>query len=219
MPLEIQVKLLRVLQTRTITRVGGHDPIPCNVRIIAATNRNLETEVANENFRLDLYYRLNVLQLTVPPLKKREGDIPLLTKTLVEVASNRTNRYSPTISFETMKILESYSWPGNIRELENVIERAILIAHEVIEPDHLPKYILHHPVQISDEALPVQHYSLNLTNSNVNSVREMERELIIITLQKVNGNKSLAARILGISRSNLYEKIAKYKIELVNDFI
>jgi sigma-54 dependent transcriptional regulator, acetoin dehydrogenase operon transcriptional activator AcoR len=219
LPLEIQVKLLRVLQTRTITRVGGHDPIPCNVRIIAATNRNLETEVANENFRLDLYYRLNVLQLTVPPLKKREGDIPLLTKTLVEVAANRTNRYSPTISFETMKILESYSWPGNIRELENVIERAILIAHEVIEPDHLPKYILHHPVQISDEALPVQHYSLNLTNSNVNSVREMERELIIITLQKVNGNKSLAARILGISRSNLYEKIAKYKIELVNDFI
>jgi sigma-54 dependent transcriptional regulator, acetoin dehydrogenase operon transcriptional activator AcoR len=219
MPLDIQVKLLRVLQTRMITRVGGHDPIPCNVRIIAATNRNLETEVANENFRLDLYYRLNVLQLTVPPLKKREGDIPLLTKTLVEVAANRTNRYSPTISIETMKILESYTWPGNIRELENVIERAILIAHEVIEPDHLPKYILHHPVQIREEALLVQQDSLNLTTSNVNSVREMERELIITTLQKVNGNKSLAARILGISRSNLYEKIAKYKIELVNDFI
>jgi sigma-54 dependent transcriptional regulator, acetoin dehydrogenase operon transcriptional activator AcoR len=219
MPLEIQVKLLRVLQTRTITRVGGHDPIPCNVRIIAATNRNLEIEVENENFRLDLYYRLNVLQLTVPPLKKREGDIPLLTKTLVEVAAYRTNRYSPTISLETMKILEGYSWPGNIRELENVIERAILIAHEVIDPVHLPKYIHHHPAQISEEALPVQHYSLNLTNNNANSVREMERELIITTLQRVKGNKSLAARILGISRSNLYEKIAKYNIETVNDFI
>jgi sigma-54 dependent transcriptional regulator, acetoin dehydrogenase operon transcriptional activator AcoR len=219
MPLEIQVKLLRVLQTRTITRVGGHDPIPCNVRIIAATNRKLEKEVENENFRLDLYYRLNVLQLTVPPLKKREGDIPLLTKTLVEVAANRTNRYSPTISLETMNILERYSWPGNIRELENVIERAILISHDVIDPVHLPKYILHHPAQISEEAMPVQHFSLNLKNSNVNTVREMERELIITTLQKVNGNKSLAARILGISRSNLYEKIAKYKIELVNDFI
>jgi DNA-binding NtrC family response regulator len=89
----------------------------------------------------------------------------------------------------------------------------------VIDPVHLPKYILHHPAQISEEAMPVQHFSLNLKNSNVNTVREMERELIITTLQKVNGNKSLAARILGISRSNLYEKIAKYKIELVNDFI
>jgi sigma-54 dependent transcriptional regulator, acetoin dehydrogenase operon transcriptional activator AcoR len=219
MPLEIQVKLLRVLQTRTITRVGGHDPIPCNVRIIAATNRNLETEVENENFRLDLYYRLNVLQLTVPPLKKREGDIPLLTKTLVEVAANRTNTYSPTISLKTMKVLERYSWPGNIRELENVIERAILIAHEVIEPEHLPKYILHPPTQLNEEAMPMEQDSLSITNSNVNSVREMERELIITALQKVNGNKSLAARILGISRSNLYEKIAKYKIKPVNELI
>lgn len=218
MPLEIQVKLLRVLQTRTITRVGGHEPIPCNVRIIAATNRNLETEVENENFRLDLYYRLNVLQLTVPPLKKREGDIPLLTKTLVEVAANRTNRYSPAISLETMNILERYSWPGNIRELENVIERAILIAHDVIEPEHLPKYIVH-PVQISEERKPANNFSINFTNKNVKSVSEMERELISNTLQKVNGNKSLAARILGISRSNLYEKIAKYKIEPVNEFI
>lgn len=218
MPLEIQVKLLRVLQNRTITRVGGHDPIPCNVRIIAATNRNLETEVENENFRLDLFYRLNVLQLTVPPLKKREGDIPLLTKTLVEVAANRTNRYSPTISLETMTILERYSWPGNIRELENVIERAILIAHDVIEPEHLPKYIVHSP-QINKERIPVQKFPINLTNENVKSVSEMERELISNTLKKVNGNKSLAARILGISRSNLYEKIAKYKIEQVNEFI
>lgn len=218
MPLEIQVKLLRVLQTRTITRVGGHDPIPCNVRIIAATNRTLETEVENENFRLDLYYRLNVLQLTVPPLKKREGDIPLLTKTLVEVAANRTKRYSPAISLETMNILERYSWPGNIRELENVIERAILIAHDVIEPEHLPKYIVH-PAQISEERMPVKNSSINFTNKNVKSVSEMERELISNTLQKVNGNKSLAARILGISRSNLYEKIAKYKIEPVNEFI
>jgi sigma-54 dependent transcriptional regulator, acetoin dehydrogenase operon transcriptional activator AcoR len=218
MPLEIQVKLLRVLQTRTITRVGGHEPIPCNVRIIAATNRNLEAEVENENFRLDLYYRLNVLQLTVPPLKGREGDIPLLTKTLVEVAANRTNRYSPTISLETMNILERYSWPGNIRELENVIERAILIAHEVIEPEHLPQYILY-PAQIREDKMSVSHFSTNPPDKNVKSVREMERELIITTLQKVNGNKSLAARKLGISRSNLYEKIEKYKIESVNEFI
>jgi sigma-54 dependent transcriptional regulator, acetoin dehydrogenase operon transcriptional activator AcoR len=214
MPLEIQVKLLRVLQNRTITRVGGHDPIPCNVRIIAATNRNLESEVENQNFRLDLYYRLNVLQLTVPPLKERDGDIPLLTKTLVEVAANRTNRYSPTISLETMKILERYSWPGNIRELENVIERAILIAHDVIEPDQLPKYILN-AAQLSEKRMPVP---INLTNENVISVREMEKELIINTLQKMNGNKSLAARKLGISRSNLYEKIAKFQIEPVNEF-
>jgi sigma-54 dependent transcriptional regulator, acetoin dehydrogenase operon transcriptional activator AcoR len=215
MPLEIQVKLLRVLQTRTITRVGGHDPIPCNVRIIAATNRNLEAEVENENFRLDLFYRLNVLQLPVPPLKAREGDIPFLTKTLVEVAANRTNRDSPIISPETMKILESYSWPGNIRELENVIERAILIAHDVIQPEHLPKFILQ-AANIGEKRIAGPPH---VTNINAASVREMEKEVIINTLQHVNGNKSLAARKLGISRSNLYEKIAKYKIELVKEFI
>jgi sigma-54 dependent transcriptional regulator, acetoin dehydrogenase operon transcriptional activator AcoR len=215
MPLEIQVKLLRVLQNRTITRVGGHAPIPCNVRIIAATNRNLEAEVENENFRLDLYYRLNVLQLTVPPLKEREGDIPLLTKTLVEVAANRTNRYSPTISMETMNMLERYSWPGNIRELENIIERAILIAHDVIEPEHLPKYILNAAL-LSVKRKSEQPLSINLSANNVNSFRAMEKELIINTLKNVNGNKSLAARKLGISRSNLYEKIAKYHIETVN---
>jgi sigma-54 dependent transcriptional regulator, acetoin dehydrogenase operon transcriptional activator AcoR len=214
MPLEIQVKLLRVLQSRTITRVGGHDPIPSNVRIIAATNRNLEEEVENDNFRLDLYYRLNVLQLTVPPLKEREGDIPLLAKTLVEVAANRTNRHSPKISMETMNILESYSWPGNIRELENIIERAILIAHDVVEPEHLPKNILNSAL-FSVKRKPEQQLSINLTNNNVDSFRAMDKELIINTLQKVNWNKSLAARKLGISRSNLYEKIEKYKIEQV----
>ncbi|MDQ0972287.1 transcriptional regulator with PAS, ATPase and Fis domain [Neobacillus niacini] len=211
MPLEIQVKLLRVLQTRTITRVGGHDPTPCNVRIIAATNRNLEEEVAYENFRLDLYYRLNVLQLTIPPIREREGDIPLLAKTLVEVAANRSNRHSPTISLETMEILENYSWPGNIRELENVIERAILIAHDVMEPEHLPNYLLTALVN-SDKRKPAQSINLN----NANSIREKEKELIRNTLDHVYWNKSLAARKLGISRSNLYEKIAKYNIEQVN---
>ncbi|WHY69062.1 sigma 54-interacting transcriptional regulator [Neobacillus sp. SuZ13] len=217
MPLEIQVKLLRVLQSRTITRVGGHDPIPSNVRIIAATNRNLEEEVENDNFRLDLYYRLNVLQLTVPSLRERDGDIPLLAKTLVEVAANRTNRYSPKISVDTMKILESYPWPGNIRELENVIERAILIAHDVIEPEHLPKNILH-AAQLDEQRKHEKHLTLNLTDKNVNSFRGMEKELIMNTLRNVNWNKSQAARKLGISRSNLYEKIAKYHIEPVNEF-
>ncbi|WP_419888220.1 sigma-54 interaction domain-containing protein [Neobacillus niacini] len=211
MPLEIQVKLLRVLQTRTITRVGGHEPTPCNVRIIAATNRNLEEEVEYENFRLDLYYRLNVLQLTIPPIRHREGDIPLLAKTLVEVAANRTNRQSPTLSIETMKILESYSWPGNIRELENVIERAILIAHEVIEPEHLPNYLLNALVK-SDKRKPLQ----SIIYKNVKTINEMEKELIRNTLDHVYWNKSQAARKLGISRSNLYEKIAKYNIEQVN---
>lgn len=217
MPLEIQVKLLRVLQSRSITRVGGHDPIPNNVRIIAATNRNLEEEVENNNFRLDLYYRLNVLQLTVPPLREREGDIPLLAKTLVEVAANRTNRYSPKISMETMNILERYTWPGNIRELENVIERAILIAHDVIEPEHLPNYV-HKATLLSEQRLPEKDIFINLTEKNVNSFKGMEKELIIHTLHQLNWNKSLAARKLGISRSNLYEKIAKYNIEAVNEY-
>ncbi|WHY02689.1 sigma 54-interacting transcriptional regulator [Neobacillus sp. DY30] len=211
MPLEIQVKLLRVLQTRTITRVGGHEPTTCNVRIIAATNRNLEAEVEYQNFRLDLYYRLNVLQLTIPPIREREGDIPLLAKTLVEVAAKRTNRQAPTISLETMKILESYSWPGNIRELENVIERAILIAHVVMEPEHLPNYLLNALVN-SDKRKPAQSINLN----DANSIREKEKELIRNTLDHVYWNKSQAARKLGISRSNLYEKIAKYNIEQVN---
>ena len=217
MPLEIQVKLLRVLQSRTITKVGGQDPIPSNVRIIAATNRNLEEEVENDNFRLDLYYRLNVLQLTVPSLREREGDIPLLAKTLVEVAANRTNRHSPKISMETMNMIERYSWPGNIRELENVIERAILVAHDVIEPEHLPNYI-HKAALLSEKRMTEKQIFLNLTEKNVNSFKGMEKELIINTLHQVNWNKSLAARKLGISRSNLYEKIARYNIEAVHEF-
>ena len=142
MPLEMQARLLRVIQNRTVTRVGGHEQIPIDIRIIAATNRNLEEEVNNNNFRLDLYFRLNVIHLSVPPLRERQNDVPLLIQAFLEKASKREGKQVPLISHEAMNLLEQYSWPGNVRELENAIERAVVLSGEVIELEHLPERLL-----------------------------------------------------------------------------
>ena len=211
MPLEMQSKLLRVIQSRTVTRVGGNKPIPINFRIIAATNRNLEEEINNGNFRLDLFYRLNVIHLSIPPLRKRLGDIPVLANLFIEKTANREGRIAPLLTDEAVSDLEKYSWPGNVRELENVMERATLLAEDTITPNHLPKHISSTPTDI--EISPCGQKKKEQTIETPMEWEKVEYQLIVDTLQKANKNKSLTAKMLGISRSALYDKLKRYQIK------
>lgn len=210
MPLEIQSKLLRVIQSRSITRIGGHEPISINIRIIAATNRNLAQEVSEGNFRNDLYYRLNVINLFVPALRNRKGDLPLLVHKLMEKTAKREKREIPNLSGRVIEVLENYAWPGNIRELENTMERAVILANGEIDYQHLPKRLLE--IQnIHLNSSPVQSEPfVNQTAQKPKSV--MEQQLIINALKESKGNKSKAAKKLGIARSTLYEKMYQYQL-------
>ncbi len=204
LPLEMQAKLLRVLQSRHVTRIGGHEPIPIDVRVIAATNRTLEEEVKNKNFRLDLFYRLNVVTFEIPPLRERPEDILPLANHFIRKFSDRHALDMPlTISTEAARALKSYTWPGNVRELENIIERACLYSKAVdLTPDLFPQKIFlstTHPEQQSSQP------------ANLN---QSEKKTIEAALQQTNGNKSKAAKLLGIARSTLYEKLKKYKINV-----
>ena len=210
MPLELQAKLLRVLQSRMITRVGGNELIPVDFRVIAATNRRLEEEVENGNFRLDLYYRLNVIHLHVPPLRNRPEDIPLLVEKLMEKRARGRMGRIPKVSQEVLSLLQRYHWPGNVRELENVVERAMLLAEERIEVTHLPRKIVEYSLENEEQG---SGESVLSSKKKIGSLQEMERSAIIRVLREVGGNKSLAARRLGLSRSTLYEKLKRYQID------
>ncbi len=203
MPLEVQTKLLRVLQSRYVVRVGGHQPIPVDVRIIAATNRDLEKEVEKGNFRLDLYYRLNVVHFKIPPLRERREDILLLAFAFVEKYAKKAGRSFYVLNEEVKAALENYHWPGNVRELENVIERAC-----VFSSSH----------QLTKELFPEKLFQPSIQDCTQNSeeilfpLEEAERRAIFMAITKARGNKSLAAKYLGISRSTLYEKLKRYNI-------
>lgn len=211
MPLEIQSKLLRVIQSRSITRVGGHEPIPINIRIIAATNRNLAQEVSEGSFRNDLYYRLNVINLFVPALRDRKGDLPLLVQKLMEKTAKREKREVPYLSGRIMEVLENYTWPGNIRELENTMERAVILANGEIDNQHLPKRLLGLQ-NMNSSSTPTPNESFVDQPSSHKPKIVMERHLIINALKESNGNKSKAAKKLGIARSTLYEKMYLYQL-------
>lgn len=204
MPLSMQAKLLRVLQEMSFERVGGTETIHVDVRVIAATNRNLREAIEKGDFRRDLYYRINVFKISLPPLRERKEDISLL-------ANHFLGRLRPSypvnkISPEAMKILCNYHWPGNIRELQNVIERAAIICQgNEILPENLPKELLGAPqngsslvVRFPDEGI---------------SLEEVEKELIIKALQKSGGNQTRAAKFLGITRSALLYRIQKYGLK------
>ncbi|MCL7748488.1 sigma 54-interacting transcriptional regulator [Halalkalibacter alkaliphilus] len=212
MPLDMQSKLLRAIQSRTITRVGGNDPIPVDFRIIAATNRKLENEIRHRNFRLDLFYRLNVIHIALPPLRERVEDIPTLVNLFIEKTSKRDNRPSPAISNHCIQLLKSYRWPGNVRELENIIERVTILANEEIQLKHFPKYIS----ELQPATLAVKENKPNpMYDTDTEMVRQSaERQLISNTLSELNGNKSLTAKKLGISRSSLYNKLKSYNITI-----
>ncbi|TDW44555.1 transcriptional regulator with GAF, ATPase, and Fis domain [Flavobacterium sp. 270] len=204
MPLEMQAKLLRAIQEKEIERVGGNLPIKVNVRIIAATNCNLEKEVAEGRFRLDLYYRLNVFPIQLPPLRERKEDIGLLARHFIAIYSARTGKNVTEISETALKSLLSYQWPGNIRELENLIERSILLAKtDTIE---------HIPLPVLDE-IKVNNTS---TEWYFKTIQENEREHIINVLEKCNGRirgTGGASEILGLPPTTLASRMQKLGIK------
>jgi len=198
----VQIALLRVLENHTIDRVGGKREIPVNVRIVAATNENLEDCINNGTFREDLYYRLNVYLIELPPLRERKEDIPLLTDHFIYHFNQEYDRHIKGISSEAIMLLKEYGWRGNVRELRNVIIRAMISAKDVINKSDLPIDKIKGPM--SSEEIRLQAGM---------SLPEIEKESIIKTMRKVKGNKAKAAELLGISRRSLYNKIAEYGIE------
>lgn len=205
LPLSMQVKLLRVLQEREIMRVGGSEVININVRVIAATNKSLQELIDQGKFREDLYYRLNVIHLNLPPLRERTEDIDLLADNLRVKLCNKYGIYSEGISKEALEHLKNYDWPGNVRQLENVIERAInlLDTELLISSKHLPEKII---------KTKSKKYNMD-ANGLKDVVDEMEKEIIVSTLEKTKGNKNEAAKILGLSRAGLYKKIKRLGLE------
>ncbi|MGM0396910.1 MAG: sigma-54 interaction domain-containing protein [Bacillota bacterium] len=201
LPMNMQVKLLRVLQDREIERIGSNKSEKVDVRIIAATNKNLEDMVEEGLFRLDLYYRLNVVSIRIPSLSDRKDDIPLLASHLIAKICLKENRQVDGISNQALEMLKTYKWPGNIRELENILERAInfLGDDKTILPKHLPPKISGGTGLYYDRSLK-------------ETLEEVEKEAITRTLVQTKGNKSKASKLLDISRTSLYEKMDKYKI-------
>jgi transcriptional regulator with PAS, ATPase and Fis domain len=201
----IQVKLLRVLQEREIIPVGGTNPIKVDVRLIAATNADLEKAVAHEKFRADLFYRLNVIPIFLPPLRKRKDDVPLLVNYFLKKYNDRISpSVQKTISKDAMEVLSGYGWPGNVRELENVIERAVILEETPeIQVESLPDKLLSHGET---------HASLITERAQV-TLEELEREYLLKVLEETNWQKKRASSILGINASTLYRKIQRYSLE------
>jgi DNA-binding NtrC family response regulator len=203
MPMSMQVKLLRVIQEKEILPVGGETPTPVDVRFIAATHRDLKEDVAQGNFRQDLFYRLNVITIKLPILTERHGDIPLLVHHFLSQKSKAMNKDIHNISQESMELLCQYSWPGNIRELENIIERAVALTNgPEITVNHLPEYISN---------LSIETYRRN--ESEFPTLEDQEKNYIKWILNKCEGNKTKAAKIMGIDRVSLWRKMKRYEIE------
>jgi DNA-binding NtrC family response regulator len=208
----LQVKLLRVLQEREFERVGGIKTLRVDVRIIAATNRNLEKAVEEGMFREDLYYRLNVIPLRLPPLRKMREDIPLMVEHFITHMSRRKGKEAPTISNEAMQSLMSYKWPGNVRELENLVERMLILKEgEVVSPDDLPERLFDKR-QVQRVANAVQVLSRDGIDLNM-MLDEIENNMIVQALELSKGVKSKAAGLLGLNRTTLIEKMKKKAID------
>ena len=201
LPVDLQAKLLRAIQEKEIRPVGSVRRIPINVRILAATNRDLERAVADGTFRRDLFFRLNVLTLRIPPLRERRQDIPLLVAHFLE-RMGRDAGTEKTIADEALKILLNYDWPGNIRELENCLERSCaLCSSNQIQVRDLPTQVYSAPAELQGSAQP---------SSGIVPIAELERQTILNALAQVNGDKMLAARLLGIGKTTLYRKLKEY---------
>jgi two-component system response regulator HydG len=200
MPLEMQVKLLRVLQERTVRPVGGDTEVPFEARVVTATNRDLTTEVEEARFREDLFYRINVVAIHVPPLRDRSGDVIVLANHMLQRIAARTGKPAVTLSPEAARKLTDYDWPGNVRELENSVERCVaLCGAGPILPEHLPKKVLEYQPQ---------RIELNVENTTeLITLDEMERRYVRQVLNCVRGNKTHAARVLGIDRRSLYRRL------------
>ena len=201
----VQIKLLRVLETGKFERVGGEKTFESDVRIIAATNRDLEKEIKEGRFREDLYYRLNVINLKLPLLRERKEDIGLLIDNFLVKYSKKNKKDIKGITPQSAKLLDNYDWPGNIRELENAIERAVVMArNEYIEPSDLPSNINVNTKKSRKETFRIPSGA---------TMKEIEKKVIIETLQTTNGSKSKAAKILGISTRKIEYKIKEWSMD------
>lgn len=199
-----QVKLLRVLQHREVIPVGATEPLPIDTRLVAATNRKLDEEISRGTFRSDLYYRLNVISIEIPPLRERRDDIPLLAENfLAEIAKKRGEEVKQ-LSPEALAQLQEYSWPGNVRELENAIERAVILASNgTIQPSQLPDKVR----ERKSEPLMAERVTPNPP------LDAIERAYIMWVLGSEGGNKSRAAEVLGIDPSTLYRKLSRFGLD------
>ena len=204
LPVDLQAKMLRALQEKEIRPVGSTKRIPINVRILAATNRDLEQAVTQGSFRRDLYFRLNVLNLRIPPLRERRQDIPLLATNFLERLSQASGRIYD-LSDDAMKALLAYDWPGNVRELENCLERCCaMVSGTVIHVVDLPSALTGARIQ----------YSVSTPEARILSLMEIERQTILGTIAQLNGDKLMAAKLLGIGKTTLYRKLKEYGAEL-----
>lgn len=205
----LQVKILRVLQDHAFERIGGVKTIRVDIRVIAATNRNLEELVAEKRFRADLYYRLNVIPITVPPLRDRAGDVPLLVQHFLEEFSRKRKRPLKRLSSAAMNLLLRHAWPGNVRELENLVERLfILVEGDLIDVAELPEKF-----RAGGAAVPAAYEDLPDGGTDLNTaVQALEKHLILRALEKSNWVKSQAARLLHLNRTTLLEKMKKQNI-------
>ncbi|GAB4505877.1 MAG: sigma-54 dependent transcriptional regulator [Anaerolineales bacterium] len=214
---EMQTKLLRVLETRTLRRVGGTRDIKVDIRIIAASNQDLVKAIREGTFREDLYYRLGVVTVNLPPLRERIVDLPLFVAAFIDDFNRSTGRNITGVSAEALRLLKAYSWPGNIRELRNVIERAIILCDgEEIRPQHLPAEIVAcqpgpaaAPADAKGDGTPSNGHGLNLKDA----VARLEEDLIRRALALADGNQTRAANALGISRDELRYRLRKYQLE------
>jgi DNA-binding NtrC family response regulator len=204
MTLPLQAKLLRVLQEREIDRIGGSRPVAMNARVVAISNVDLRKAVAKGKFRADLYYRINVVPITIPPLRDRKGDIPLLVEHFIEKYCRLNKRDRMKITEAALTQLVNHEWPGNIRELENSIERAVLISSS---SRLLPEHLFLDPAGTGNQSPSAISMKSGMT------VREMEKQLITQTLQEVKDNRTRAAELLGISIRTLRNKLKEYKLE------
>jgi transcriptional regulator with PAS, ATPase and Fis domain len=205
MDLPLQAKLLRVIQESEVDRLGGGEPVPVDVRIIATTNADLKKRIEEKTFRSDLYYRLNVVPVKIPPLRERAGDIPLLTDYFLEKHSRSGAGGKPSLSREAASLLNGHRWPGNVRELEHVIERAVLLCGggEIL-PEHLC---------LEEEEGEKTQAAVDRALSQGTTLRDMEKSLIFRTLERENGNRTRASEILGVSVRTIRNKLNEYKDE------
>jgi len=216
MDIQLQAKLLRVLQESEVDRLGGREPISVDVRIIATTNADLKKGIEEKKFREDLFYRLNVIPIHIPPLRERKGDVALLSDYFLKKYSQISEKKKPVLSPEAMRILNVYHWPGNVRELEHVIERSVLICDgEVILPEHL---YMEGPIRPLPEEFGAATDSVPDLDVKTESqlpvtLKEMEKNMIFAALSRVNGNRTKASQLLGISVRTMRNKLQEYEAE------
>jgi transcriptional regulator with PAS, ATPase and Fis domain len=205
-PLSIQIKLLRALETKQFEHVGDDRPISVDVRIITATNQNLIELISQNKFREDLYFRINVFPIRLPPLRQRKEDIPLLVDTFMRRLNKKTRKNVKGVQREAMNALVDYHWPGNVRELKSILHYAFTIAESgPINCDHLPPQLMGH-IQL-DEA--------TTTSLNIKDTRE--KQLLIEALREAGGNQTRAAKILGVNRVTIWNRMRKYGIDIKRD--